>query len=80
MINRTFSTKSGKKIAEELSKRGYSLKTSDLIAFCYTEYETDGYISLNHTSTGVKFLLSDINLDELPEDDIKVWATWTWQG
>lgn len=75
-----FTTESGKKIQEALKNKGIIPLENDTIAFGYTEHELDGYISYNYSSTGIKFLLKDLDETDLQKDDIKIWRTWTFKG
>lgn len=51
-----------------------------VIALNYTEGESEGYITINHTSIDVKVNLKDISDENnLIADGIRVWRTWTWR-
>lgn len=53
---------------------------NSIIALNYDEHASEGYISVNCNSTGIRVKLSDFNEDHLSEDGIRIWRTWTWKG
>lgn len=71
-------SESTKKVYSALKEHGY--KVDHTVAILVKD-ETDEYkVSQNYFSTGIKFNKSELNLDELIQDGIHIWRTWTYRG
>lgn len=73
-------SKDSKFIYNLLAEKNIHPNSSTIVALNYTEGESEGYITVNYSAVDVRINLKDINEQNLANDGIKIWRTWTYNG